>query len=260
MKKFLKNLVESLPTVLGVRCLFLYRWMRRRFSPQYKKITPLPPCMDANLRNCHAWFWNAAHYLHVNRLDGVYGEFGSHQANTFRIALNTLGNYARWGKPHIQHFYSFDSFEGMPEPKGIDKQKIWRAGMNVTSEGKFKKICKSDLYRITTVKGFYKDVLPKHLWDPHKKIVLAYIDCDYYSSTVEVLKFLHDKLSHGAILAFDDWNCYYGDPERGEKRAFREFQEAVVGSEVHFEPFLPISFGGMSFIYLEKDSLGKDIL
>lgn len=215
--------------------------------------------MDANLKNCYGWFWNAAHYLHANRLDGVYVEFGSHEANTFRMALNTLGNYTRWGKPHIQHFYAFDSFEGMPEPKGIDKQKIWRASMNITSEEKFKKTCVSDLHRITTVKGFYEDTLPKISWNHDSKIVLAYIDCDYYSSTVEVLKFLRDKLPHGAILAFDDWNCYYGDPKRGEKRAFSEFQEAV-GREVHFEPFLPISFGGMSYIYLKKDSLGKDIL
>lgn len=259
MKKFLKNFAERLPTTLGALCVSLYRRIRYRFSRQYKKITPLPPSLDANLKNCHGWFWNASHYFHANRLDGVYVEFGSHEANTFRIALNTLGNYARWGKPHIQHFYAFDSFQGMPEPRGIDKQKIWRAGMNFTSEDQFNQMCKYDSYRITTVKGFYDDVLPTYQWNHEHLIVLAYIDCDYYSSAVSVLQFIKNKLTHGAILAFDDWNCYYGDPKRGEKRAFREFQEAV-GNEVHFEPFLPISFGGMSFICLQKKLMGKEIL
>jgi hypothetical protein len=27
------------------------------------------------------------------------------------------------------------------------------------------------------------------------------------------------------VLVFDDWFCFYGDPDRGERRAFKEFTE-----------------------------------
>lgn len=256
MKKILKKIARVLPESLYSVLADYYH----DFFDKYPKITPLPHKVSSNLRNCYAWFENAAHYLHVNRMEGAYVEFGSHEINTFRFALNTLGNYKRWGYPgRIRHFYAFDSFEGMPEPHGIDKQKIWRASMNFTSEERFKKVCKLDSYRITTVKGFYEDVLPEYKWNNNHQIVLAYVDSDYYSSAIEVLKFIKDKLAHGAILTFDDWNCYYGDPERGEKKAFAEFKEKVK-NEAHFEPFLPISFGGTSFIYLKKALMGKEIL
>ncbi|MBI4994117.1 hypothetical protein HZC21_00525 [Candidatus Peregrinibacteria bacterium] len=262
MKAKIKKIASLLPDNIYNFMVGCYRALRYR----YPRVTPMPKNLNSNLLNCYAWFQNAAQYLHANRLEGVYAEFGSHEVNTFRMALNTfrmalntLGNYKRWGSCKIHHFYAFDSFAGMPEPQGIDKQKIWRKGMNFTSEEKLKKICKRDLHRITTVKGFYNDSLSNYKWNRNHKIGLAYIDSDYYSSAVEVLKFIKDKLAHGAIVAFDDWNCYCSDPMRGEKRAFHEFRDELKG-KVHFEPFLPISFGGMSFMFLKKELMGKDIM
>lgn len=223
------------------------------------RISPPRPSeeLDANLRQTFIWFELAQKFLQVNRIDGVYAEFGTHGVNTFRFALNTLGRY---GRPnHIGHFYAFDSFEGMPEPEGIDRQKIWRQGMNCTSLDAFQAACRLDLHRITTVKGFYHDTLPKMQWDNDHVIALAYIDVDYYSSTRDVLKFIQDKLQHGSIIAFDDWNCYYADSMRGQRLACSEFQQEIAGKG-RLEPYLPIGFGGMSFIYQEMDKLGKKIL
>lgn len=251
MKVLLKKLLST--TMYNRVKRLYYRFIVNR------KITPLPDYLNAHLLHCYEWFKLTAKYLSINRLDGVYAEFGCHEVNTFRFALNILG------KPgdcvnKIYRFYAFDSFEGMPKPEGKDQQKIWRKGMNFTSEAEFRRICKRDLHRITTVKGFYKDVLPGYKWDYNHKIILAYIDCDYYSSAVEVLKFIKDKMAHGGIIIFDDWHCYYGDPLRGEKRAFQEFQKELE-HEVHFEPFLSMSLSGMcSFIYLKKDLMGKEIL
>jgi hypothetical protein len=76
----------------------------------------------------------------------------------------------------IYHFYAFDSFAGMPEPIGIDRQKIWRKGMNHTSLERFRSICKDDLHRITTVAGFFSDSLRTFRWNEKEKIALAYID------------------------------------------------------------------------------------
>ncbi len=256
MRNILKKTVGFLPEDVYKT---LARFYHRIFD-RFPRISPLPNSPDTNLKNCYGWFQNAAHYLRANRISGVYAEFGCHDANTFRYALNSLGNYRRFGgQPPCFYFYAFDSFEGMPEPRAIDRQKIWRKGMNRTGEERFRKLCRPDLHRIKTVKGFYDKVLPGFGWNPNEKIAVAYIDCDYYESTVPVLDFLKDKLIHGSILAFDDWNCYYGDPKRGERKAFSKFQ-ALTKDEFCFEPFLPISFGGMSFIVLKKDLIGREVL
>lgn len=223
------------------------------------RISPMDPVaeLDGFLQQTFTWFELVQKYLQVNRIDGVYAEFGTHAVNTFRFALNTLGRY---GRPnHISHFYAFDSFEGMPAPEGIDRQKIWRQGMNCTSLEAFQALCYPDLHRITAVKGFFKDSLPSVQWNKDHVIALAYIDVDYYSSTREVLEFIKGKLRHGSVIAFDDWNCYYADPQRGQRLACAEFQKDIEG-QAKLEPYLPISFGGMSFIYHELDKIGKEIL
>lgn len=212
---------------------------------------------NVNQRETYVWFELAQKYVQVNRLEGVYAEFGCHGANTFRFALNTLGRY---DIPNtLQHFYAFDSFEGMPEPKGIDQQRIWKKGVNTTTVEWFRDVCRDDLDRLTIVKGFFEDSLPKVRWPTEHKIAVAYVDVDYYSSTREVLAFIRDKLQHGAIIAFDDWNCYYADSERGQRRAFKEFREELQDVAC-FEEFRPISFGGTSFIYQELGKIGQAVL
>ena len=51
-------------------------------------------------------------------LGGTYLEFGVYSGTTFNLALITLGSICN-------HFYAFDSFQGMPEAVGIDKSIIW---------------------------------------------------------------------------------------------------------------------------------------
>lgn len=51
------------------------------------------------------------------------------------------------------------------------------------------------------------------------------MDCDLYLSTVPVLEFVKDLLQKGTVIIFDDWNCFWADPDKGERRAWREFCE-----------------------------------
>ena len=222
------------------------------------RITPLPKfsCCFFQLRERLAFFEAAQYFLQVNEIEGVYLEFGCHEANTFRMALNTLGSYALPNR--IPHFYAFDSFEGMPTPEGIDKQKIWKAGMNFTSEERLLRLCRADRHRITTVKGFYEKSLRGYRLPEGHKAAMAYLDCDYYSSTSECLSFLEKHLRHGMILAFDDWNCYYADPKRGQRKAFEEYRARLSG-RFSFEKFYDIKTGGTSFIVQENSLIGTDI-
>ncbi len=218
-------------------------------------ITPLPAKVHRvpQLRFRLDFFHAAQIFLQVNRIDGSYLEFGSHEVNTFRMALNTIGTHGRPNK--ISHFYAFDSFAGMPEPTGIDKQKIWREAMNFTSEERFRAITRRDAYRTTSVKGFFKDSLSQFELRAGHLPALVYIDCDYYESTKDVLDWIGPYLQHGTLIAFDDWDCYFGDDARGQRRAFSEFR-AEIAERLVFTNFMKIMSGGMAFICIEKDKIG----
>ena len=250
MKKYIKQIDQKMFGGLVTKAY------QKMITPS---ITPLGNGVKNNFVKSEQlnFFKNAQFYLQVNRVDGIYLEFGSHELNTFRMALNTLGSY---DKPNsITQFIAFDSFEGMPEPQGIDKQKIWKKSMNSTSVEHFYKVMKKDLHRVKAIKGFYEDTLSTYKFESGTKIALAYIDCDYYSSTVSVLEFLKDKISHGTLLGFDDWDCYYADPCRGQRLAFQEFLNQTT-DKFHFEKFRVIGSGGMSFVCLEKDKMGLAVL
>ena len=258
MKNIIKNFDNKYlkKTISKFYHYFLYNLIKKI---ELYKITPLPKNLfeHFDLYSRYNFFQRAQFYLQVNRINGVYMEFGSHKVNTFRMALRTLGLPE---KPNnIYKFYAFDSFEGMPEPNGIDKQKIWKRSMNHTSLETFLKIVKKDLHRVQAIKGFYNNSLRNFDYQSKYRIALAYLDCDYFSSTIECLNFIKDKLQHGCLIAFDDWDCYYADPERGQRLAFSKFKEEMKNSH-SFVELCNITSGGKCFVSLEIDKIGKEIL
>jgi len=222
------------------------------------KVTPLPPRLleEFPLAARNNFFGSVAHYLRSQKRTGhEYWEFGCYGGHTFRMALNSLG--ADPENSLVNHFVAFDSFQGMPEPVGIDKAKIWQKGFCHQDIDVFKRLVKRDLWRADIVPGFYEDSLKEYKVSNERIPSIVYIDCDYYSSTKIVLEFLSDKLTHGTIVAFDDWDLYYGDPERGMRKAFAEFKNE--NSHLSFEPWHRIASGGASFICHEKNKIGKEV-
>jgi O-methyltransferase len=128
----------------------------------------------------------------------------------------------------------------------------WIAGTMATSLKQFLRFCKRNHIppnRYTTVKEFYRDTLNsiRNGWPtPPSTIALAYVDCDMYSSAMDVLNFLEPRLRHGMILAFDDYFNFSVNEQAGEQRAFTEFQLRI--SQWNFVPYLNIGGIGMSFI------------
>ena len=57
----------------------------------------------------------------------------------------------------------------------------------------------------------------------HRGKRIGLVDCDIYSSAVDVFAFLTDILRTGTWLLIDDWWCYRGDPTLGVRRAFDEW-------------------------------------
>ena len=84
------------------------------------------------------------------------------------------------------------------------------------------------------------------------KAVVIYVDCDLYDSTVTVLDFAKDLLQKGTIMVFDDWFCFYGDPDKGERTAFKEF--LALNPSLVFQDYTQTN-EAKAFIYLgEKET------
>lgn len=170
-----------------------------------------------------------AEYLVGAQINGDYLEFGVYQGNT-------LSHAYQWMAPSFSsmRFLAFDSFEGLPEPQGIDNAEGYSSHFQAKqfscSVEDFKKNILSKgvaLDRVGIIKGWFdKTLLPENA-SGHgvRKIAVAWIDCDYYESTVPVLRFITPYLEAGGVIIFDDWRCYRNNPSFGEQRACREWLE-----------------------------------
>jgi hypothetical protein len=129
-------------------------------------------------------------------------------------------------------YIAFDSFEGLPELKGIDIQNGYSSNFNKgefsCSEDEFLDNLKRqnvNLNQVVTIKGWFCDVLNSNTAQKIelKKIAFAWIDCDIYESTVPVLNFITPYLQTGSLLIFDDWTAYKNLPDFGEQKACNEW-------------------------------------
>ncbi len=107
--------------------------------------------------------------------------------------------------------------------------------------------------KYTAIKGFFSDSL---FGDDAEtlpaNVAFVYVDCDMYSSTVDVFRFLEGRLKNGMIIAFDDYFCISATQLSGERKAMLEVFKN--NAEWSLLPYLPFGFAGLSFI-VEKKSL-----
>ena len=157
---------------------------------------------------------------------GDYYEFGLFKGYSF---LNAQRQAERLHLENMR-FFGFDSFKGLPRVSGIDQttHNEFYEGQyacskdavvsNLTAAG-------ADWNRIHLVEGFYDESLTDETRRDLNmgRVAIALIDCDLYSSTREVLEFLESLLVSDSILMFDDWNCFEGSPDRGQRKALAEF-------------------------------------
>ena len=148
--------------------------------------------------------------LAFNGISGDYLEFGSWGGMTFALA------YKESRRANFRcKLWSFDSFRGLPpQASPEDEHRVWVEGSMSTGLEEFRAICRrngisDDDY--ITVPSYYEDTIAQEdkigLPLPND-VALACIDCDLYSSTKSVLRFLSSRMKHGMILALDDYYCY----------------------------------------------------
>jgi hypothetical protein len=129
-----------------------------------------------------------------------------------------------------RRFVGFDSFEGMPESKGVDSQRvIWPKGtFNCSVEEVKNRLVNEGISdkHLILVKGFFNETLTEITRTSInlKKIAVAHIDSDLYESALLALNFITPMLQNGTVIIFDEWFAYRGHPLMGEQKAFREWQ------------------------------------
>ncbi len=248
---FIRGL-ESLPA----RC-----WPRSR-EPRVRTPRPLPAgtpgavdWLKYDART--AFFTNAIQYLNWENVEGDILEFGV--ANGKSLALLSRlhqENLRTWQYPddaiHERRCAGFDSLEGLPAGGGPHPR--WNAGSfatnylyghpamafdePVTAEGlrRLFKLC--GLPRPEIEVGWFDDTIAATIPSKYRKAALVHIDSDLYASAKCVLEGVAPILADGALVLFDDWFMYRGDPNEGEARALREFlDEHPEWLAIHYQPY-----------------------
>jgi len=169
---------------------------------------------------------------------GSYYEFGVYKGFSLWFAQQ-LASALRYE----MSFYGFDSFNGLPEPKGVDRDESM-AG-DTLAKGNFcagkafvqteLKNHGADMERITLVEGYYSETLKEPgLVDGHSvpSASVVLIDCDTYEASKEVLRFITPLLQHGTIIILDDY--YLMSEDKGQAKAFNEWMAENPTLKVEF--------------------------
>lgn len=180
---------------------------------------------------------------------GDYVEFGVYVGHSFAHAYNcaklieTDFTSGHWDRSFTSveerkrfvdfilqsRFIGFDSFEGLPKIEGVDSEiPIFKEGTYASTEDSARRHLLEhnvDMNRVKLVKGYFEQTLNEKKAQEIglKKIRVAHIDSDLYSSACLALDFCTPYFRNGSVVVFDEWFQYSGSPDHGEQRAFREW-------------------------------------
>lgn len=161
---------------------------------------------------------------HCRSIPGDIAECGVYQGGNASVVLNT-SEVARQ-----RPYRLFDSFDGFDEISDRDPQQR-AADFKGVNFAKVRSIF-ADFQNVSIHKGFFKDTLPKM---DERNYCLAYMDCDLYQPTKELLEYFWNRISPGGcVLIHDCWQPPADAPTHvstaftGALQAIREFFPPIV--------------------------------
>ncbi len=201
----------------------------------------------------NSYVWRLALRLQLELADrdrsgtlGHYYEFGVYDMSSVK-RFHQIKSFYGLFKKRLRDIgiVAFDSFEGYPQPtEADDYDPINAAGTYAFSLDAAREVArKKGIRQIRFVKGFYEDVLTDALADELADTppAIINIDCDYYSSTLCVLRWLDSLALPGATYYFNYPWRFHGHPDTGVLRAIKEYNADAAGRGLLVEH--PISVG-----------------
>jgi len=141
---------------------------------------------------------------------GHYLEFGVFTGGTIRYIAKQLKNSGK--RDVIVH--GFDSFEGLPQ--------AW-AGFNLArSTFSLRGMLPRVPHNVRLHKGWFSASIASWCERFSGPVAFIHVDCDLYSSTLDVLEGLRARLQPGTVIVFDEY-FNYPNWERHEFKAWQEF-------------------------------------
>jgi len=140
------------------------------------------------------------------REGGLLCEFGVASGRSLRMTQEMVSLSVE--------IHGFDTFTGLPQAWGSEPKGAYSTGgimPDVQGEVYFHQ-------------GLFSDSIPRFLEqrnDDNCFLAYANIDCDLYSSTLDILEGFHGKIVPGTILVFDEYLCH-PTWRQDEFRAWRE--------------------------------------
>lgn len=188
-----------------------------------------------------------------------YYEFGVGRGATLSRYLDAIESFSRaQASPQVNFpVYLFDSFQGLPEPRGPeDFSSEWRKGSFAHDVAEIREVFRArhidpDSRNVHFVVGYFEESLTSRIateLKPNPPAIVT-IDVDYYSSTKTVLDWLASFLPSGSFLYFDDIYSFYGNPNYGQLKAISDFNRAGKGYLCPAPPFHPL-LTGQSFFFV----------
>jgi hypothetical protein len=145
---------------------------------------------------------------------GHHLEFGVYSGGTIR--------YIARRKPTAV-IHGFDSFEGLPEAwSGFN---LGQRAFSVT--GKLPRVPGN----VALHKGWFKETIGKWAAENSGPVAFLHIDCDLYSSTIDIFTGLSDRLQAGTVIVFDEYFNYPG----WEQHEFKAWHEFVAARHIEYE-------------------------
>ncbi|WP_448561051.1 class I SAM-dependent methyltransferase [Trichothermofontia sp.] len=192
------------------------------FREIFEKISPFSLLSAARLYN----LYKRAKEICIKNLSGNFVECGTYKGGVAAMLGTVIKRYS--AQP--RKVYAFDTFEGMPEPKEIDKRGNIPANRTGFGAGTLKAPIAENIARICQlldvqdivipVKGLFAQTLPIYK-SAVGDISLLHADADWYESTMDIFSHLYTQVIENGIIQVDDYYTW-----EGCRQAIHDFEKA----------------------------------
>ncbi len=180
------------------------------FETILKKIRPYTMLSTERLYS----LYSKAKDICQNDIPGNFAECGVARGGSSALLAWVIKNYSK----RERNIYSFDTFEGMPEPTNEDvsggvmaNDTGWGTGTCAAPMESLREVCdKMGVFDLVKpVKGLFQDTLPQYK-SKVGELAFLHLDGDWYDSTKAILDNLYDNVGSAGILQVDDYGHWEG--------------------------------------------------